>query len=257
MQFQQPRLSPVVKKLLIFNVAVFILQLSFSKFGGMPVIQLFGFTPQAFFSGSIWQIVTYSFFHGSMSHIFFNLFSLFIFGNQLEARWGGKKFLKYYLVCAIGGAVLHSLVWIGGMIVGSPSVGALMAPTIGASGAIFGLMVAFGILYAESLIYLFGVLPIKGKSLVIGLLVYEIVSAVFFSPSGVAHLFHLGGMFAGYLMIKFLGHNLTGGGGGFGGRRIFKKKGAMTRDEVRQRLRIVSNNDPDAKGDKGIPITWN
>ncbi len=239
----------------MLNVAVFILQLSLRQFGGIAVEQTFGFAPVSFFSGYIWQLVTYPFLHGSMMHLLFNLFILYMLGTELERRWGSKTFFKFYAVCALGGAVLHTLIWVVGLLFGG-SFGSGVIPIIGASGALYGLFVAFGILYAEAPVLVFFVLPMKAKQFVMILTLIEIVSAVFYSDSGVAHLVHLGGMLAGYIMLKTQGPNLRGGGGGFG-RRIFKKKGAMSRDEVRQRLRIVTNDDPDAKGDKGIPITWN
>ncbi len=259
MGFQQPRLSPVVKILLILNVAVFVLQHAFSQFGDIPVELFFGFSPNLFFSGYVWQVVTYSFLHGNMWHILFNLFALYMFGNQLEGRWGGKNFLKYYLVCAVGGAILQTVIWAAASQLSASSAGAILGgrPTIGASGAVYGLMLAFGILYSNALLYVFGVLPVRAKNLVIGLICYELLSAVFFSSSGVAHLFHLGGMLAGYILLKVKGPNLTGGSGGFGKKR-FGRKGGMSREEVRQRLRIVGNPQDDIKeGDKGLPITWN
>lgn len=188
-------------------------------------------------------------------HLLFNLFILFMLGTSLESRWGSKRFLKYYAICALGGAALHTIIWIIELLMGSTSAGAMGAiPIVGASGALYGLFVAFGVLYANAPVLVFFVLPMKAKQFVIILVCIEIVSAVFYSDSGVAHLVHLGGMAAGYLMLKFWGPNLTGGGG-WGG-RFFRKKGPMSREEVRSRLRVISNEDP-KNGDKGMPITWN
>jgi membrane associated rhomboid family serine protease len=175
-------------------------------------------------------------------------------GTELERRWGPKKFFKFYAICAVGGAVLHTLIWIGTLVAGSAGAGSMgFVPIVGASGALYGLFVAFGMLYANAPVLVFFVLPMKARQFVIILVVIEIVSAVFYSGSGVAHLVHLGGMAAGYLMLKFWGPNLNGGsGGGF-----FRKRQSMSREEVRQRLRVISNDPKDGKGDKGMPITWN
>jgi len=242
-----------VKVLLIASAAVFILQLGLSRFGGFPVERIFGFSPLGFFTGQIWQVITYTFLHGSITHLLFNLFILYMLGTELEWKWGSKKFLRYYIVCALGGAVLHTLIWLVTLTIDSSAAAGLGSiPIIGASGALYGLFVAFGILYAEAPVLVFFVLPMKAKQFVIILTLIEVVSAVFFSDSGMAHLVHLGGMAAGYLMIKFQGPNLSGGGGGGS---FFKKRQRMSRDEVKSRLRVVSNEDKE--GDKGMPITWN
>lgn len=249
--FTQPRLSPVVKILLILSAAAFILQLSLSRFLGMPVERALGFSPLSFFSGQIWQVFTYIFLHGSLTHLLFNLFILYMLGTELEWRWGSRKFLRFFVVCALGGALLHTLIWIVAWLMDPVAAAQLgVVPIIGASGALYGLFVAFGILFAEVPVLVFFVLPMKAKQFVIILTVVEIVSAVFFSNSGVAHLVHLGGMLAGYLMIKFQGPNLTGGGGGW-----FKRRSKMSRHEVKSRLKVISNEDE--RGNKGLPITWN
>lgn len=245
-------MSPVVRALLILSAAAFILQMALSRFGGVHIERLFGFSPLSFFGGQIWQILSYTLLHGSLTHLLFNLFILYMLGTELEWRWGSKKFLRYYIVCALGGAFLHTLIWLGLSIFDSGSAQSLgSVPIIGASGALYGLFVAFGILYAEAPVLVFFVLPMKAKQFVVLLTLIEIVSAVFFSNTGVAHLVHLGGMVTGYLLIKFQGPNLSGGGG-IGS--LFKRRQRMSRDEVKSRLRVISNDD---KGDKGLPITWN
>jgi membrane associated rhomboid family serine protease len=248
-------MSPVVRALLMLCAVVFVLQLTLTRLWSFPVENVFGFSPLAFFSGSIWQILTYPFLHGGLTHLLFNLLILYMLGTELEWRWGHRKFLRYYAVCAVGGAVLHTLIWLALIAFGSASAEtAGLIPIIGASGALYGLFVAFGMLNGDAQVLVFFVVPMKARQFVILLTAIEIVSAVFYSDSGVAHLVHLGGMLAGYLMIKIQGPNLSGGGGGF-----FRRRGApMSRDEIRSRLRVISNQDSSPrKGDKGIPITWN
>lgn len=254
--FQQPRLGKGVKGLLYAIGICFILQLSFMQFGGIPIHEIFGFSPASFLSGRIWQIFTYPFLHGSLMHILFNALFIYMLGAEFERRWGTKKFLKYYFVCAIGGAVLQTFVWALALIFNlgfADSLGHI--PVIGASGAIYGLFMAFGLLYGNTYVLVFFLIPMKAKHFVMLLTTIAIVSAVFYSDSGsgggVAHLVHLGGLFTGFLYLRWKGSNLDGRGGGFGGRR------KMSKEEVRRRLSIVVNNDRDEKGDKGQPIIWN
>lgn len=250
-----PRLTPAVKNLLIVMGAVFLLQLSFAQFGGIALEAIFGFAPLRFFSGQIWQLVTYPFLHGSLSHILFNALILYMLGSELESRWGTRRFLKYFSVCAIGGALLQSLCW-GIALLFFPRYADFLGniPIIGASGGLFGLFMAFGYLYAESYVLVFFVVPMRAKHFVTFLAAIEIISAVFYSEpgsgGGVAHLVHLGGLFTGFLYLKIKGDNLDGRGGG-----LFRKK-KMDRDEIRRRLSLVVNNEPKV-GNKNYPITWN
>ncbi len=245
-------MSPVVRAILILCAAAFVLQLALGRFGGLPVERVFGFSPLSFFSGKLWQVFTYPFLHGNLTHLLFNLLILYMLGTDLEWRWGPRKFLRFYAICAVGGAVLHTLIWLGFLVFDpANAAGAGLIPIVGASGALYGLFVAFGMLYGEAQVLVFFVVPMKARQFVILLTVIEIVSAVFYSNNGVAHLVHLGGLPAGSTMIKVQGPNLSGGGG------FFKRRGKMSREEVRSRLRVISNQESDTRGDKGLPITWN
>lgn len=257
----RPGLTPAVRILLTVIVAVFVLQVSFSKFVGMPVERMLGFAPGVFLSGAVWQILSYPFLHGSLSHIFFNGLILYMLGPELERRWGTKRFSWYYAFCAVGGAVLQTLIWLVSL-VAIPSISDFMGytPIVGASGALYGLFVAFGILYGNAEVLVFFLFPMKARNFVILLTAIEIFSAVFYSDprvggGGVAHLVHLGGLVTGYLLLKFRGPNLRGGGGGG------LRSSHMSREEVRRRLSLIVNNDQPSDepktGDKGQPITWN
>lgn len=252
---QPPKIGPGVKFLLISLVVVFVLQNALSKFGGVQVESLFGFSPNDFLSGSLWQIVTYPFLHGGLFHALFNAIFIYMLGSEFERRWGTQKFLKFYFICAIGGAILQLLVSFVGIYL-FPDIANYLArtPIIGASGAIYGLFVAFGLVFGETYVLLFFVLPIKAKHFVAIITFIALFSAVFYLDAGsggdVAHLVHLGGLVTGFLYLRFKGPNLTGGGQG--GKR------KMTQDDVRKRLSLVVNNEEkDTTGDKGMPITWN
>lgn len=255
-------LTPAVKSILTIIVAVFLLQLAFARVGGIPVERYFGFAPEVFLRGAFWQILTYPLLHGSITHILFNGLALYMLGPELERRWGTKRFSWYYAFCAVGGAILQMLIW-GGSLLVMPSISDFMGltPIIGASGALYGLFAAFGMLYADSQVMVFFMFPMRARSFVILLTAIEILSAVFYADprvggGGVAHLVHLGGMLTGYLLIKFRGPNLNGRGGSGGGGSSGSSK---SREEMRRRLSLIVNNEDMAPktGDKGQPITWN
>jgi membrane associated rhomboid family serine protease len=139
-----------------------------------------------------WQLVTYGFLHGSLGHLFFNMFALWMFGVQIENVWGSRRFAIYYFVCVIGAALIQIVVmW------GTP------VPTLGASGGVFGILLAFGMLFPNQPIYLYFLVPIKAKWLVIGYGLLELWSAVSGTQAGVANFAHLGGMFFGFFLILY------------------------------------------------------
>jgi len=251
-----PRLTPGVRALLIALFAVFVVQLSLSRFADFPVEGLLGFSPVGFVSGRLWQIFTYPFLHGGLSHLLLNALFLYMVGTELEGRWGTQRFLLYFGLCSIGGALLHTLIWMASLAFFpsyAESLGSI--PIVGASGGIYGLLMAFGLLFGEAMILVMFVLPMKAKHFVMAAAGYELIMSVFYSDSrvggGVAHLVHLGGLATGFLMLWFRGKNLDGrGGGGFGRRRR-----SMDADEMRRRLKVVVNND--SPSSKKYPVTWN
>lgn len=189
---------PVVKNLLIINGLVFLATVSIFG-GGLTPLGQYLFPYLALFpigSGNFlpWQLVTYMFMHANLGHIFFNLFALWIFGQSIEHLWGSKRFLVYYLLTGIGAALIH--MWIGG---GG-------APTIGASGAVYGILLAFGMMFPDKYIMLLiPPIPIKAKYFVMIYGAIELVSGLTRPDSGVAHFAHLGGLLVGYILIKFWG----------------------------------------------------
>lgn len=180
--------TEVVKFLILANVTIFVLQELFGLHG--TLVYNFGLIPAAFFGGKIWQIISYMFLHGGFAHILFNMIALWMFGSALERVWGSREFLKYYVITGIGGGLCYALFNMGSGI-----------PTVGASGAIYGLLLAFGVLFPNEMIYIWGVLPIRAKWFVIIFGGIEFLAS-FNQGSGVAHLAHLGGMVVGYLYLK-------------------------------------------------------
>lgn len=181
----------VTQALLIANVAVFLLQSASSGlleywFALWPLGPRF----------QIWQVLTYGFLHGGIAHIFFNMFALYMFGSDVERLFGPRYFLIYYMVCLVSAAIFQLLVtgWIG-----VPGV-----PTIGASGAVYGLLLAYGMYFPRRMVMLiFPPIPMQARTFVILFGALELVFGVTGTADGVAHFAHLGGMAGGWLVIQY------------------------------------------------------
>ena len=188
---QSFRLLPTgVKNLLIVNVIMFLATIVLEKYGFLNITN--GMALWSLSSGQFhtWQLVTYMFMHGNFGHIFFNMFALWMFGYVLENFWGTRRFLIYYFVCGIGAGLLNMLL---------PG----MNLTVGASGAVYGILLAFGMTFPEERIYLYFLVPIKAKWFVIIYAAIELFEGVFQSMDGIAHFAHLGGMLFGLLLILY------------------------------------------------------
>ncbi len=197
-------LPPIIKQLIIINIGVFLLQslLESINFGSYPgwyflnryfaLNPLTGIDPagQAY-NFQIWQPITYQFMHGGFSHIFFNMFMLWMFGNEIENIMGSKKFLVFYLLSGIGAAAVQLLI--------GPALSNHLAFTIGASGAVYGVMIAFALFFPDRQIYVYFLFPVKAKYLIAFLVLIEFMSVG--DMSLVAHLAHIGGALTGFGFI--------------------------------------------------------
>jgi membrane associated rhomboid family serine protease len=181
--------TPVVRFLILTNAVIFLLQSLTGSDRFVAVV--FGLVPQLVLTrGWVWQLVTYMFLHHGFWHIFFNMFALWMFGSPLERVWGPRGFLRYYFLTGIGGGLCYLLFNMDSAI-----------PTVGASGAIYGLLVAYAVLFPDSIIYLWFFIPIKAKWFALGFGIIEF-AASFRPGDSIAHLAHLGGMVIGYLYLK-------------------------------------------------------
>ncbi len=191
----QMSMPPAIKVLLILNGSVFALQVLLGAFTNFSFVRYGGLSPLMVANGAVWQLVTYMFLHGDFLHILLNMLALWMFGRDLEYGWGTKEFIRYYFVCGVGAAIF-SLVFLWN----SPSV------IIGASGAVFGVLLAYAMAYPNREI-IFIIFPIKAKYLVLFLggatLITTITSAKTGVTDGVAHLTHLGGLAIGFFYLKF------------------------------------------------------
>jgi membrane associated rhomboid family serine protease len=184
-------LPPVTQGIIIANTLVFLLELVLGNSGLISAFALWPVGPQFF----PWQILTYAFLHGSVTHLLFNMFAVYMFGADMERVWGGKRYLTYYLACAVSAALTQLLV--------SSATGAYY-PTLGASGAVFGLLLAFAHSFPHRRIMLLippVALPARLFVVLYGAL--ELVLGVTGTQAGVAHFAHLGGLAGGFLLLRY------------------------------------------------------
>lgn len=195
-------LPVVVKNLLIINAICYLAYVVLAQRGIINLnaycsiwsLSTGGFMP--------WQPVTYMFMHANFDHLFFNMFSLWMFGATLENVWGSKRFLFYYLICGVGVGLIHMILPFSHI-------------ALGASGAIYALLLAFGMMYPNNYVYLYFLVPIKTKWFIIGLVVVELFEGIFRSGDGIGHFGHLAGMLIGLIILL-----------------IWKKKGKLYGDQV-------------------------
>jgi membrane associated rhomboid family serine protease len=194
-------MPPATQALIIVNVLVYLLQLATGDllvlaFGLWPPSG--GFAAQVEPTGhfQLWQLVSYAFLHGSPWHLFFNMLALFMFGSDIERVWGNRRYLVYYFVCVVSAALAQLL--LAGMSGGVPY------PTIGASGGVFGLLLAFGMMFPRRMVVLiFPPIPMPAWLLVTLFGALELLYGITGTQAGVAHFAHLGGMAGGFLLIQY------------------------------------------------------
>jgi len=190
---------PVTQALLIANIGVFLLEAS-----GMARLDAFALWPPGGFGSNFepWQLVTYAFLHGGLTHILFNMLGLYMFGSEIERLFGSRFYAAYYFGCVVSAAICHLVVT---SFMGGPAV-----PMVGASGGIYGLLLAFGVYFPHRrVLLLFPPIPLPARVFVAGFAVLELFLGVTGSTGttgGVAHFAHLGGMLGGWLMILYRRH---------------------------------------------------
>jgi len=243
-QFGQGRMGafpPVIKFLLASNVIVFIIQSIFLQgmtFGGLPidvvVMEKFALWPATSGSFLPWQLLSYQFMHGGISHLLFNMLALWMFGVELEYIWGSRKFAAYYVLSGIAAGVFHLVI--------TPLLGGGLAPTIGASGSIMGILLAFGMTFPDRPIMMFPLFfPIPARIFVMIYAGFDLINGLFNAGDGVAHFAHLGGALGGFLLIKF-------------GEPLFHRiEGAQYRDSYQRRSNIIDADFRDVPRRRPVP----
>lgn len=244
------QLTKAVKAILILSFVSFLIQQTADQFFGWHLLSLFALVPHScVFEGHIWQILTYSFVHRDVMHLFFSLIMIAFIGAELESTWGTVRFLQYYFFCSISAGVFYLLLQV-------LVRGGLYVPMIGSAGAIYGLLMAYGLIFGERVMLFMMLFPMKAKHFVWVLALLELMTTIYSSGGGVASFAQLGGMAAGFL---FLWIRAT---------LILKKKSLGSRPgrfnrfgrRKAKHLKLVINNEKefdqtDDSSDKG-PKTW-
>lgn len=182
-------MPPITRAIVLTNVVVFLLQATLGgQFSAMLALWPLhaGFMP--------WQLLTYAFVHGSVAHILFNMYGLYLFGSEIERRWGERRFLNYYMICVLSAGLAQLVV---------TTLSGTVYPTVGASGGVFGVLMAYGLMFpTRMIVLLFPPIPMRAMTFVLVYGAIELFLGVTGTQEGVAHFAHLGGMLGGYLLYR-------------------------------------------------------
>lgn len=239
------RITPTIKWLSISCLAAFVIQKSADQFFGSNLLASLGLVPSlAVSEGYLWQLLTYSFLHADVSHLVLNLLMLVFIGSELEALWGRRRFLLFYGFCvAMAGLaylLLQALFWGGN------------APMVGASGGIYGLLLAYGLVFGDRVLLFMMLFPMKARHFIWVLAGVEFMTGVFSPGGALSSVAHLGGMLAGFVYLYGRGWWLirqrkeASGGGG---------KGRGSRQKARH-LKLVKSSGKSQDEDDETPKTW-
>jgi len=196
-RFGAPGLTPMVRAIMIACGAVWLVQVVIGMSTDYSLERLFGVVPAFVIRGWIWQPFTYMFLHSPRDpfHLLFNMLMLWMFGGELERYWGSKPFLRYYLVCGVGAGL-------SAVVMGLFGRESSLIPTIGASGAIFGLFMAYGMVFAERTVLFMLIFPMKARTMAIIMFALTFFYTFSLAGGGVSHVAHLGGAVTGFLYLK-------------------------------------------------------
>ncbi len=234
------RISETLKRLLIVYVVIFVVQQTLSQFAGFPFNAWFGLVPNAILSGKIWQVFTYSFLHADVMHLILNLLVLAFVGSDVEAVWGRRKLLLYYFYCATSAGLFYLLVQ---FLISNPLY--LSIPMVGASGGIYGLLLAYGILFPERQMFFMMLFPMKASQFIWVLAGIEFLQAAFSSnQGGLGAIAHLSGMGAGFLFLWLQARGFR-----------LPKGPSPKKKKPASHLRLVKDNPPE-DDDRNGPKTW-
>jgi len=229
--FGPGRVTPAVKFLLIANTAVFVFQTLIAFIGTGLDNQLnlyFGLVPPLVLNDFyVWQLFTYQFLHGGLFHLLFNMLAVWMFGCDLEQRWGSSFFLRYYFISVIGGGILNTIF-----------VPGQMGPSIGASAGVYGILLAYGLIYPNRIIYFYFLFPIKMKYFVMIIGAISLYSSLTAGQSGIAHMAHLGGMLFGYLYLR--------GGNPWAQFKLYQDRRRLNR--LKKRFQVLPGGRDDDRG---------
>lgn len=191
------RLTKTVKTLLIACFVAFLIQQTGDQFFGTHILSWFGLVPSGFIYGHrYWQLFTYPFLHGDVMYLFFNLIMLAFIGSELEVVWGGSRFLRYYFFCALCSGLSYLLIQT--LVVKGHG---MLMPMVGTSGAIYGLLTAYGLIFGERVLLFMMLFPMKAKHFVLVLALIELMTSIYSTVGAVASFSQLTGMAAGFIYL--------------------------------------------------------
>ena len=243
MRFGGP-VTPAVKLLLVVNFSIFIIQQITGLFSYGALEQIFGLSHNGLvYHHFAWQLVTYMFFHGGWLHIFFNLFALWMFAGELEQLWGTKAFLKYYLLSGIGAGVFIALM---NAYFVSKNPDMMFLPTLGASGALYALLLAYGMIWPNREVLVYFLFPVKIKYVVIffGLLeFFGTLSSAQGKGDSISHIGHLGGLITGFIILQIWKKHSAPKGRGFLGNLARKWRLRRKQKEINTRIKAKETID--------------
>lgn len=236
-------LTPAIKNIIIINVAVFLLLNLLGRNAGV-LVHFFGLNPELVLTRlMIWQPVSYMFVHGGFMHLFMNMLMLWLFGTELEMLWGRREFYRFYFITGIGSGILSIVPYVVGVITQGTSFSPVI---IGASGAVYGILLAFALTWPDRTVYLYFIMPVKVKHLMIFMGIITFLSVG--NRDGVSHVTHLGGLLVAWLYLRYHG-NYRGFNLNLDWRHWLKKL---------QKIKFVQDDDTSQRrtGGSGRPKGW-
>jgi membrane associated rhomboid family serine protease len=232
------RMTDTIKKLLIVYVAIFIIQQAVDQFMGGHIRSWFALIPVEVLSGRIWQVFTYSFLHSDVMHLVLNMLILCFVGGEIEAMWGRRKFLTFYFFCATMAGLVYLLIQ---LLIWNPMY--LSLPMVGASGGMYGLLVAYAVIFADRELLFMMMFPMKARQFILILAGVEFLQALFSGQGGLGAFAHLSGMGAGLLFLWLQARGIQ--------MRANRQSGVKKRQS--SHLRLIKNERTD---DDDKPTTW-
>lgn len=233
------RISATLKKLLLVYVGVFVLQMTIDQFFGGNVRGWFALIPTGVLTGKIWQVLTYSFLHADVMHLVLNLLVLAFVGSDVESLWGTRKFLIFYFYCATMSGLFYLLLQ---LLLWNPVY--LSLPLVGASGGIYGLLLAYGVLFPNREMLFMMLFPMKSGQFIWVLAAVEFLQALFSGQGGLGAVAHLSGMGAGFIFMYLQARGIRS-----------KKAGGDSKKRGGSHLRLVKSDSVDENDGQG-PKTW-
>ncbi|MBS1959546.1 MAG: rhomboid family intramembrane serine protease [Bdellovibrionales bacterium] len=233
------KITDTIKKLLIVYAVVFIVQQAVDQFMGGHFKMWFALIPVEILSGKIWQIFTYSFLHSDVMHLVLNLMILAFVGGEIEAMWGRRKFLAFYFFCTTMAGLVYLIIQLA---MWNPMY--LSLPMVGASGGMYGLLVAYAVIFSERELLFMMMFPMKARQFIMILAGVEFLQALFSGQGGLGAFAHLSGMGAGLLFLWLQARGIQ-----------MRKNGGGSKKKNQSHLRLVKTQRPEDEDDDG-PTTW-